>query len=239
MPYHTIEHDLEGSTEVWRYMSVEKFVDLMSRKELWFARADRLSDKHEGSLPDSVINEREQRLKDHRVKEIIERGSKAGLRHAFVSCWSMETPESLSMWNIYTPPDAKGFAIKTTINRLANCFVSNSHDLFDNLGARIEKVTYIDFVSHEAKADAFDRFIHKQRAFEYEKEIRVLISYIPTIDEPPIGKGLKVDLDIIIDTIYVSQHQGDGLDLLAADLLRKAGIKKEILFPSFVRTPRY
>lgn len=238
MPYHTIEHELEGSTEVWRYMSVEKFSLLMSRKELWFTRADLLGDEHEGSMPDTVIDERGQRIKDRCVTEIIERGSKAGLKNAFVSCWSMQAPEALSMWKIYTP-NAKGFAIKTTINRLSNCFVSKPHDLFDRYSARIENVRYINFLSHEATADTFDRFIHKQEAFSYEREIRVLISSTPTVDEPRIGIGLDVDLDIVVDTVYVSQHHGDGLELFAADLLREAGIKKDIAFPPFVHSPKY
>jgi len=238
MAYHTIEHDLDESIEVWSYMSVEKFALFISRKKLWFTRADLLGDGHEGSLPVSVIDERQQRLKDPRVKDIIVRGSKAGLKDAFVSCWSMQAPEALSMWKIYTH-NAKGFAVKTTIKRLANCFISKPHDLFHHYAARIEKVRYIDFVSHEATADTFDRFTHKQKAFSYEKEIRAVISSMPTVEEPRIGIGLDIDLDVIVETVYVSHQQGDGLELLAEDLLREAGIKKNITFPPFVQSPRY
>ena len=238
MPHHTIEHDLDGSIEVWRYMSVEKFALFMSRRQLWFARGDLLGDEHEGSLPDSIIDERRQRIKNRRVTEILERGSRAGLKHAFVSCWSMQSPEDLSMWKIYTA-NAKDFAVKTTIKRLASCFVSRPNDLFDRYGVRIEKVRYIDFLSYEITEDNFDRFIHKQKAFSYEKEIRILISSLSTGVESRIGLGLDVDLDTIIEAVYVSQRNGDGLELFADDLLRDAGFKKDIIFPPFVRSPKY
>lgn len=238
MTHHSVAHRLDASIPIWRYMSVEKFALLMSRKELWFTRADLLGDEHEGSLPDSVIDEREQRLRDDRVKEIIERGSKAGVKNAFVSCWSMQAPEALSMWKIYTP-NSKGFAVKTTINRLANCFVAKPNDRFDRYCARIETVKYIDFLSHQTTADTFDRFIHKQKAYCYEKEIRAVISSMPTVEEPRIGIGLGVDLDILVDTVYVSHHHGDGLEQFAEDLLREASITKKIEFPPFVRSPKY
>jgi len=238
MAYHNVNHDLDVSIDLWRYMAIEKFGLLMSRRELWFTRADLLGDDHEGSLPDSIIDERQQRLKDRQVKEKIERGSKEGRKNAFVSCWSMQTPEALSMWKIYTP-NATGVAIKTTVDRLSRCFISKSNDLFDRLNARIEKVRYVNFVSHKADPDSFDRFTHKQNAYCYEKEVRAIISFLPTVEEPPIGIGVQVDLDLLIDEIYVSHRLGDGLERFVADLLLENDIKKDVIHPPFVRTPRY
>ncbi|MCK4485529.1 MAG: hypothetical protein KAU38_02065 [Desulfobacterales bacterium] len=189
-------------------------------------------------MPDSIIDKRESRWSDQRVKEMIERGSKEGRKHAFVSCWSMQDPEFLSMWKIYTP-DATGVAIKSTVGQLANCFISRPNDLFERFEARIEKVTYIDFVSHEAIDEEFDRFIHKQESYTYEKEIRVLISSRPTFERPRIGIGLKVDLDVLIDKIYVSHRLGDGLEEFVEDILRENRIDKEVVYPPFVRTPKY
>lgn len=238
MNHHAIHHDLDQSIPIWRYMDSSKFALLMCQRKLWFSRADLLGDDHEGSLPDSIIHKRESRWSDLRVKEIIERGSKEGRKDAFVSCWSMEAPEVLSMWKIYTP-DAKGVAIKSTVGRLATCFIRKPNDLFERLEARIEKVRYIDFVSHEASDDEVDRFIHKQEAYTYEKEIRVLISLRPTVERPRIGIGLEVDLDVLIDKIYVSHRLGDGLEQFVGDILRENHIDREIVHPPFVRDPKY
>lgn len=238
MTHHTIRNNLGASLKIWRYMSIEKFALLMSRRELWFSRADLLGDEHEGSLPDSIIDERQQRLKDHRVKEKVERGSKEGRKHSYVSCWSMQIPEALSMWKIYTP-NATGVSIRTTVGGLSGCFVSRPTDFFDRLDARIEKVSYVNFVSHKSPPDAFDRFTHKQKAYSYEKEVRAIISFMPTVEEPPIGIGLQVDLNLLIDEIYVSHRLGDGLECFVGDLLLENDIKKDVIHPPFVRAPSY
>lgn len=238
MTYHSINHNLDGSLDIWRYMAIEKFALLMSRRKLWFARADLLGDEHEGSLPDSIIDEREQRLNDPRLIEKIEKGSKEGRKHAFVSCWSMQAPEALSMWKIYTP-NAAGIAVKTTVGRLAGCFVSRPNDLFDRFNGRIEKVSYINFVSHKTTDNAFDAFIHKQAGYAYEMETRALISFMPTVEEPLLGIGLEVDLDLLIDKIYVSHRLGDGLERFVEDLLLENGVKKDVVHPPFVRSAKY
>lgn len=238
MTHHTIQHDLDPSIEIWRYMGVEKFALLMSRQQLWFTRADLLGDEHEGSVPDLIIDERQQRLNDDRVRAMIERGSKEGRKHAFVTCWSMQSPEKLSMWKIYTP-NATGISVKTTVGRLARCFLSKPNDLFYTHNARIEGVEYINFISHDATPDAFDPFTHKQEAYDYEKEIRAIISFMPTVEEPPIGIELEVDLDLLIDGIYVSHRLGDGLEHFVHKLLLENEIEKEVVHPPFVREPRY
>lgn len=238
--HHTISHDLDGSTEIWRYLSVEKFALFISRCRLWFTRADLLGDEHEGSVPDSMIVERQQRLNDDRVRTIIERGSKEHRKHVFVSCWSMQAPDTLSMWKIYTL-NGTGIAVKTTIDRLARCFLFKSNDLFYTHNPRIEKVNYINFISHNTAPDTFDPFTHKQAAYCYEKEIRTIISFMPmpTLEEPPIGLELEVDLDFLIDSIYVSHRLGDGLEHFVQDLLIEKDITKEIVHPPFVKEPKY
>ena len=238
MAHHTIKHDLDASAEIWRYLSVEKFALLISRSQLWFARADQLGDEHEGSVPNSIIVERQQRLNDGRVRAMIERGSKEGMKHAFIACWSMQAPDALSMWKIYTP-NATGIAVKTTVGKLADCFLSKPDDLFETLRPRIEKVNYINFISHDATPDVFDPFTHKQEAYRYEKEIRAIVSFMPTVEEPPIGLELEVDLDLLIDSLYVSHRLGDGLERFVQDLLLERNIKKDVFHPPFVREPKY
>ncbi|MCK5724263.1 MAG: hypothetical protein KAI84_17150, partial [Gammaproteobacteria bacterium] len=82
-------------------------------------------------------------------------------------------------------------------------------------------------------------FIHKLNAYSYEKEIRALISSIPTVEEPRIGIGINVDLEILVDKIYLSHRLGDGLELFVEDILHENHIDKEVVHPLFVRTPKY
>ena len=78
------------------------------------------------------------------------------------------------MWKIYTS-NALGIAVKTSVGRLSKCFVKKPNDFFERYEPRIEKVEYIDYTSHEKDYESFDRFIHKQKAYRYEKEIRLLM----------------------------------------------------------------
>jgi len=241
MTNQAIKHDIDLDLDLWRYMSIDKFALLMSRRRLWFARGDLLGDEHEGSMPNSIIDERRQRLDDSRVEQVIESGSKAGRKYFFVSCWSMQDPKLLSMWKIYTP-NATGVAVKTTVRRLASCFASKLNDgVFNSCRFRIAKASYINYAAHKATPDAFDPFTHKQEAYYYEKEIRAILSYVnmQTVDELPMGIELIVDLDVLIDEIYVSHLSGDGLADFVNKLLQENNLTKTIAHPSFVKEPRY
>lgn len=238
LDHHKISHNLKDSTFLWRYMDISKFSLLITQKKIWFSRSDLLGDDHEGSLPESIINERKLRWSDLKVLNVFERGSKEGRKDFYINCWTLQNPKSLSMWKIYTP-NAVGVAVKTSIGRLANCFVKKPNDLFERNQARIEKVTYIDYSTHKDNNEEFDRFIHKQKAYSYEKEIRFLIFHGSTINKPPIGKNLEVDLEVLIDEIYISQQSGEDLHQYIEELLNDHGINKKIVIPPFARTPSF
>ena len=237
MSRHTINHKLDESTEIWRYFDIFKFTYLICQRELWFSRADLLGDDHEGSLPDSLLKQRKSKWSDERVRTIFERGSKEGLKNYYVNCWSKKNPESYLMWKIYTA-NSVGVAIKSTIERLSKCFIKNPGDYFERDEARIEKMKYIDYRSYENNTE-FDCIIYKQTAYSYEEEIRIIMNPWPSVNEPRIGIGHKVDLDILIDKIYISHRLGDGYDLFVEDLLNKNCVKKKPFYPTFVRSPTF
>jgi hypothetical protein len=39
-----------AETRIWRYLTFAKYIDLVEREEIFFARADRLGDPFEGTL---------------------------------------------------------------------------------------------------------------------------------------------------------------------------------------------
>ena len=43
----------EDTDTVWRYMSFEKFADILATESLFFTRVDRYDDKFEGYVPQS------------------------------------------------------------------------------------------------------------------------------------------------------------------------------------------
>jgi len=239
MDYHRINHTMDENISIWRYMEMSKFSLLISRKKLWFSRGDLLGDEHEGSYPECMVRNRESKWPTDELNAKIRRGSKEGRKHTYVNCWTKRDPESFAMWEIYTP-NATGIAIQSTIGKLANCFIKKPNDLFERLDVGIEPIEYdLDEIDNMPKEDDFVRFQHKLKAYNYEKELRARLTSIPTVEEPRIGIELSLDLNVLLEKIYISHRLGDGLEQFVKDLMEECSIKKEIVKPSFVRTPMY
>jgi hypothetical protein len=61
---HYEEHEIftppeDPTATIWRYMDFTKLVSLLETKSLFFARADKLGDAFEGSMPHQNVNQRE------------------------------------------------------------------------------------------------------------------------------------------------------------------------------------
>ncbi len=239
MDYHRINHSMDENIHIYRYMDMSKFSLLVSRKKLWFSRGDLLGDEHEGSYPECIVRDRKSKWSNCEINVGLERGSKEGRKHVYVSCWTKQDPESFAMWKIYTP-NSTGIAIQSTIGQLSNCFTKRPNDLFERFDVRIEPIEYdLDEINNMPKDDDFVRFQHKLKAYNYEKEVRVQLTSIPTVEEPRIGIELSVDLNILFDKIYLSHRLGDGLEQFVKDLMEECRVRKEIVKPSFVRIPIY
>ena len=71
---------------LWRYMSFTKFVSLLTKKSLFFARADKLGDPFEGSLSQVNIDLRPEIYKTTFPKS-TRSYSPTSLRTYAASCW--------------------------------------------------------------------------------------------------------------------------------------------------------
>ena len=48
--HSAFESPTDENAQIWRYLDFTKFVDLLDRRALFFARVDELTDQFEGSL---------------------------------------------------------------------------------------------------------------------------------------------------------------------------------------------
>ena len=234
--------NLDVNIPLFRYISFEKFAYLILEKKLWFTRCDNLGDRHEGSLPKKIVEERNARLDNEiledpskykeiqKVKRIFERGSCLSRLEKFVSCWTLNDPESLLMWKLYTP-NSTGIAIESSVSRICNCFVRKPNDFFERHEMKIADTIYEDFID----LDNIDRdsVFYKRHAYKYENEIRafaVFRSTVETLDH----LSLPIVLEELINRIYVySSSDSKPLKNLAEVLIDKCNIVKEILIPRF------
>ena len=134
------------------------------------------------------------------------------------------------MWKIYTP-NSTGVAIKSAVKRLSECFIRQPNDFFERKYMTISETIYENYIDLDQLE--LEQIFYKQRAYEYENEIRAVASFLSTI-ETLDKMEIDVDLDILIDKIYVLSSQDSNiLKGLVENLICKYNLSKEVLIPSF------
>lgn len=233
-------------------MNFAKFYDLVIHKSLFFARLDRFPDNFEGTLHELTRKE----LYDYRKafaytsNKEAEDWTKSELAniesykaHILVNCWSLSEEENYALWKVYLSGSKEGVAIKSTIDRLNKALEENK-DFTIYLG----KVTY-EPITRE-KLDVFTVSTNKRAYYSYECEYRALITNAfelalndqgkqTKLPKYEIGAQVTVDLQTLIDNIYVSPFAGKWfyeiiesvreryLSFLSPDKIIKSGIRDE------------
>ena len=206
----------DRSSVVWRYMSFAKFLSLLDRKALFFARLDKLGDPFEGSITEVQRALRKQLEKKGPVlHDTSATMIKSKRENTIVNCWHMKDYESISMWERYVT-GYEGIAICSTYERLESSF-----DIYDGrerqrnkdgtdlqLFVRIGMVKYIHYDRDEGDIEQLS--LLKRREFEDEREVRAVVldrSYLgdphPT-RFPTGGDYVPVDLTELVEAVYVA-----------------------------------
>ena len=199
-----IAHPEDGTT-LWRYMSFEKFINILATESLFFTRADKYDDKSEGHIPEAMM--RYYGSADIRINPSLR-------EYIMCNCWHHGEEESMGMWDKYHIRDS-GVAIKTTMENLKNC-LSDTPNIF------IGKVDYdVESIGNQNQIEvpedlSVENLLHylyfyKRKPFEYEQEVRAIIDItsIPRDDRYEFGIPLKIDVKTLIgkdSEVIVSPH---------------------------------
>ncbi len=218
---------------LWRYMDFTKFISLLDRSALFFARADKLGDPFEGAL--SVKN-KELRLTSYvdrlsdvekivlevqnpekNIHEISEEHvqdsinmSKNLRQFILINCWHESTHESAAMWRLYAG-ETDGVTITTDFSSLKQSLRSSEH-------IYIGKVNYVDYEHHQIpERNLFDSYLYKRHDFKHEEEVRAITTTFPKsaeeVHQPPdicdVGRYFEVDLSLLIKAIVVAPYADD------------------------------
>jgi hypothetical protein len=203
--HHEVFKRPSEHAQIWRYIDFAKFVDLLSRKALFFARADRMDDPWEASLS-LAIEER------HLEKITLQlppgsdppRGDdyrthwQALRRRMFLSCWHLSEHQSAAMWGLYAGREGQGIALQSTFGRLERALPNEwQHSIHAGT------VSYVDYSSDDIPlGNAFYRCLYKRTSFEHERELRAL--FATHDDHSPDGFLVPTDLSTLIEKIYVA-----------------------------------
>ncbi len=160
---------------IWRYISLEKLVDLLESKTLYFSSLESLwkIDPFEGFFPSAAL-ELLRKIHTEQIEEIeytmsivtknleskkneinslismskekISEDIKKIIGSIAVNCWHINNHESEGMWKIYSEA-GKGLAIRTKFSSLFNSLELKHNDGIISFG----KVKYIDFLDNTLK----------------------------------------------------------------------------------------
>lgn len=220
--------------KLWRYMDFTKFVYLLEKSSLYFARSDTFKDPFEGAATKHTIDLREAlRFLEHpdlepympfKIDDIPEL-RKAMRKCISISCWHQNDYESAAMWDLYVR-SGEGICVQTTYRRLEKSFIDPPKVYFG-------KVEYIDHATYDKNFPGGEtaQFLLKGKSFEHEKEYRALIFNSPQSGgktarkqfEQTLGYSLKCDLSILIENIYVSPASPSWLKNLVEAVVQRYG----------------
>ena len=232
---------------LWRFMDLAKFISLLKEKALYLTRIDQLSDPFECAIglaehkaeydafymdffkyaisttprtndePEPTpeyIQENAERL----LRELAEM-NRQHRTTIYVNCWHKNTIESEAMWNLYVKDLTQGIAIQTTYDRLYRAIGQEKMPV-------IGEVNYIDYSKGTVSINNVQWY--KRKSFEHEKEVRI-IHQVHNSKPSQLGIQLPVDLDVLIENVYVSPMAQPWFEDLANDILQKYGLNKKVI----------
>ena len=212
-----LRYPTEDMQALWRYVTSERLLDLLTSEELYFTHVLAFSDGLEGSLTnrtrDRLLTWFKTQIKvDEAVAQELVRRYEEAQENFYVSCWHMNDFESYLMWKAYAE---RGFAVRTSYNRVQAAF-----DRFNGVvtGGVVE---YVDFARHSTRVGhAFHMVLTKDLPYRDEREFRLILWALDSknIQLRRASKGIRVPVDIgtLIDRVYVNPlNQSIPEDLLA------------------------
>lgn len=243
------DKDYPDDKKVWKYMDLWKFIYIIQTNSLFFSNVFYLEDKYEGTLNakskelmfDKILSElqnidKEESL-DRKIRKAKEKTdfyfafANNNFKHMFcVSCWHASDIESYAFWKIYSNY-SEGIAIQSTIGNLKKSFGSYEGSV------EISNVLYINYNIDTINTTIPEQFFRKREEYKYEGEIRAIVSNIPDFTNLkgfydkdftlPKGVSVSVDINTLIENIYISPSFDDWKKDVLEQILEKYNINKK------------
>lgn len=235
------EGDLDDATQLWRYVKIERFYDLIKTNQIYFASARQFDDPYEGAISVVAFGEEHDRFDDrarigHDAFEELRRLTK-------VSCWHMSESENDAMWQLYASKD-KGVAICTDIGRLkAGLLPYRIKPEFGEEVPLCGEIRYVDLLREKLEINMQKRFFYKHNAFAWESEYRVMITLRSAeeygVKVPRDGILVPIDCKQVISNIVIGPNVSalDRNEITA--FINSEGMGERLVTTSLLGTPLY
>lgn len=229
----TCDIDLKDGSPLRRYMDLPKYVDLLRSKALYLSRADCFTDRFEGALTSLFRATVASAAKSNKLAESADVFYQRCRKGTFVSCWTLGAKDNMALWQLFGGT-SNSVAISTTVKRVTQMCVNWQEP------AVITKVKYID---HFENPDMIigrytDPLQFKHEAFDFEREVRLMVPRQKDWQQNPIGLHLPIkDLDELITSVIVAPEAGTWFLELVQDLSQRYGLKAPVKMSQLASLP--
>jgi hypothetical protein len=185
---------LRDEMAIWRYMSSNKFLDLLHNGSLYLTRIDCFEDPYEGRLS---AYDKDLFGCTSETNPYWERERKRN----FISCWTETGPKSQYMWENY---GSNGVVIESDVLSLKNSLLSDSSKCY------LSRVKYIDYNSGSSQdagtpLNILKIIFTKDNSFKQEREVRLLyFDASELLSDTDNYKLLDVDVKHLIKRVITS-----------------------------------
>jgi hypothetical protein len=227
---HSIE--LKSGSPLRRYMDLPKFVDLLRSNLLYLSRADCFDDRFEGALTPSI----RKAIDSAKIGEHIESADmfyQRSRKGTFVSCWTFGAKDNMAIWQLFGGA-SNSVAITTTVERLVRMCIRWPDRV------HIAKVRYIDhFEDPDMVISRYqDPLEFKHEAFDFEREVRVMLSMQENWQHNPKGIRRAVsDINDLITSVVIAPNSETWFLELVQDVVQRYGLKVPVRMSQLAALP--
>nr|AGU11984.1 hypothetical protein [uncultured organism] len=187
---------LHADTVLWRYLDAAKLFDFFENSTLFFCRADHFRDKFEGAFTPTLRDQISASFARGEIDYNYEEFKRRMRESVFINSWHRNQDDSAAMWALYGKSDC-AVALTTTVGQLSDTLreADTEHAAWI---ARVEYVKHWSDPELDISQDYARIFTYKTKAYEYEKEVRVIIDRTPHAHAPGrelLEEGILIRID--------------------------------------------
>lgn len=180
----------------------------------------------------------------------------------FINCWHMNEHESMAMWDLYGV-HGQSIAIQSRYHTLRKCLPANQGPSGQPLENHVDigLVQYLDYSKDSMpQVYSFDPFLRKRKSYAHEREIRLFhqspskagsyteengeIKFNPNSQDGNLtplesGKLFKVDLNLLIEEIFISPSSPPWYQELIEKICDRYNINKQVKHSDINESPLY
>lgn len=224
-----IDEQLRRDTVLWRYLDAAKLFDFFENSTLFFCRADHFDDKFEGAFTPSLRQQISDAYARGEIDYSYEQFKRRMRESVFINCWHRNQDDSAAMWALYGKSEC-AVALTSTVGQLAATLEGIEEDHAISI-ARVDYVKHWSDPKLDVSPDFTRVFAYKTKAYEYEKEVRVIIDrtghpLVPELLQP--GIVMPIDARKLLRSIVIAPDAPPWFEKLVRQSALRYGIEAPV-----------